>query len=74
MRGCGDSEGQRGKVICLEQVEDTQATIDFLQARSDVIPTQIGVMGHNFGVAVAIYTAGIDQRVAACISTGGWGD
>jgi fermentation-respiration switch protein FrsA (DUF1100 family) len=23
MRGCGESEGPRGRVICLEQVEDT---------------------------------------------------
>jgi len=74
MRGCGDSEGERGRVICLEQVKDTQAAIDFLQTQEGVISTSIGVMGHSFGAAVAIYTAGVDQRVAACISTGGWGD
>jgi len=74
MRGCGQSEGQRGKVICLEQVQDTQAAIDFLQGRSEVDPERIGVMGHSFGAAVAIYTAGVDKRVAACVSTGGWGD
>ena len=74
MRGCGQSEGQRGKVICLEQVQDTQAAIDFLQGRPEVDPQRIGVMGHSFGAAVAIYTAGVDKRVAACVSTGGWGD
>ena len=74
MRGCGQSEGPRGKVICLEQVQDTQAAIDFLQARPEVDPQRIGVMGHSFGAAVAIYTAGVDKRVAACVSTGGWGD
>ena len=74
MRGCGDSQGQRGKVICMEQVQDTQAAIDFLQTRPEVDASRIGVMGHSFGAAVAIYTAGIDQRVAACVSTGGWGD
>ncbi len=74
MRGCGQSEGQRGKVICLEQVQDTQAAIDFLQGRPEVDPERIGVMGHSFGAAVAIYTAGVDKRVAACVSTGGWGD
>lgn len=74
MRGCGQSEGQRGRVICLEQVQDTQAAIDFLQGRPEVDPERIGVMGHSFGAAVAIYTAGIDKRVAACVSTGGWGD
>ena len=74
MRGCGQSEGQRGKVICMEQVQDTQAAIDFLQSRPEVDPDRIGVMGHSFGAAVAIYTAGIDPRVAVCVSTGGWGD
>ena len=74
MRGCGQSEGQRGRVICMEQVQDTQAAIDFLQTRPEVDPQRIGVMGHSFGAAVAIYTAGIDTRVAACVSTGGWGD
>ena len=74
MRGCGDSQGQRGKVICMEQVQDTQAAIDFLQTRPEVDAARIGVMGHSFGAAVAIYTAGIDPRVAACVSTGGWGD
>jgi dienelactone hydrolase len=58
----------------MEQVQDTQAAIDFLQTRVEVDASRIGVMGHSFGAAVAIYTAGIDQRVAACVSTGGWGD
>ena len=37
-------------------------------------PDRIGVIGTSFGAAVAVYTAGIDPRVAACISAGGWGD
>ena len=74
MRGCGDSEGERGRVICLEQVRDTQATIDFLQTQDCVAPSRIGVIGHSFGAAVGIYAAGVDERIAACISTGGWGD
>ena len=74
MRGCGDSEGERGRVICLEQVRDTQAAIDFLQTQDCVAPSRIGVIGHSFGAAVGIYAAGVDERIAACISTGGWGD
>jgi dipeptidyl aminopeptidase/acylaminoacyl peptidase len=74
MRGCGDSEGARGRVMCNEQVQDTQAAISYLQSLPQVDPNRIGVMGHSFGAAVAIYTAGVDSRVAACISTGGWGD
>jgi dipeptidyl aminopeptidase/acylaminoacyl peptidase len=74
MRGCGESEGQRGRVICQEQVEDTRNALSFLASRPDVDAERIGVIGNSFGAAVAVYTAGVDPRVAACISCGGWGD
>src|SRR5256712_4873396 len=74
MRGCGESEGVRGRVICLEQVEDTRSALTFLAARPEIDPDRIGAMGASFGAAVAVYTAGVDQRVAACVSAGGWGD
>ena len=74
MRGCGESEGPRGRVICLEQVEDTRHALSFLATRPEVDPERIGVIGNSFGAAVAVYAAGIDRRVAACISCGGWGD
>lgn len=73
-RGCGESEGARGKVICLEQVEDASSAVSYLATRDDVIAERIAVMGFSFGAAVAVYTAGVDARVAACISCGGWGD
>ena len=73
MRGCGESEGERGRVICMEQVEDTSSAVDFLSSHPHVDAKRIGVFGHSFGAAVAIYAAGTDQRIAACISSGGWG-
>jgi alpha-beta hydrolase superfamily lysophospholipase len=72
MRGCGDSQGARGRTICLEQVEDTRAALEVLSLRKDV--ARVGVIGHSFGAAVAVYAAGVDERFAACISSGGWGD
>ena len=74
MRGCGNSQGERGKVICLEQVEDTKSAVTFLVSRPEVRADNIAVMGFSFGAAVAVYTAGVDPRVAACISVGGWGN
>jgi hypothetical protein len=74
MRGCGNSQGERGKVICLEQVEDTKSAVTFLASRPEVRADNIAVMGFSFGAAVAVYTAGVDPRVAACISVGGWGN
>jgi|SRR5688500_9347412 hypothetical protein len=73
MRGCGESEGERGRVICMEQVEDTSSAVDFLSRHENVDPKRIGVFGHSFGAAVAVYAAGTDARIAACISSGGWG-
>jgi dipeptidyl aminopeptidase/acylaminoacyl peptidase len=74
MRGCGDSEGERGRVICMEQVEDTRSALEFLSKKDFVDGKRIGVFGHSFGAAVAIYAAGVEPRIAACISSGGWGD
>ena len=73
MRGCGESEGERGRVICLEQVDDTKSAFEFLCGTDYVDPKRIAVFGHSFGAAVAVYAAGTDARIAACISSGGWG-
>lgn len=73
-RGCGESEGARGRVICLEQVEDTKSALAFLATRPEVDPEHIALLGNSFGAAVAVYTAGVDPRVAACIACGGWGN
>ena len=74
MRGCGDSDGLFGHLLCLDQVEDTRAAITFMQSRPEVDPDRIAVVGSSFGAAVAVYTAGVDERVAAVISSGGWGN
>ena len=39
MRGCGKSEGEFGRVICLEQVEDLGNALDFLANIPPSIPT-----------------------------------
>jgi len=74
MRGCGESEGEPGRVICLEQVEDTRNALTFLAGHPSVDPGSIGAIGTSFGGAVAVYAGGIDRRIAAVISNGGWGD
>jgi pimeloyl-ACP methyl ester carboxylesterase len=74
MRGCGESEGELGRVICLEQVEDTRSALTFLAQHPAVDPARIAVIGSSFGGAVAVYTGGVDERVAAVVSNGGWGD
>src|SRR5271156_157801 len=73
MRGCGKSEGEFGRVICLEQVDDLGNALDFLARHPAVHPDRIGVIGSSFGGAVAVYAGGTNPRVAAVISNGGWG-
>ena len=74
MPGCGISEGERGNLICLEQVSAASNALTFLQTQPNVDPDRIGMIGSSFGAAIAVYTGGVDKRVAAVISSGGWGD
>jgi len=73
-RGCGESEGEHGRIICLDQVADTRNAISFLSSRPEVDPQRIALVGSSFGAAVAVFTGGADRRVAAVVSCGGWGD
>jgi len=74
MPGCGASEGERGRLICLDQVQATSDALTFLAKHPNVAPDRIAVIGSSFGAAVAVYAGGVDARVAAVISSGGWGD
>ncbi|HXQ51839.1 MAG TPA: alpha/beta hydrolase [Stellaceae bacterium] len=73
-RGCGESEGTAARVVCLEQVEDARNALSYLASRRDIDSTRIAVAGSSFGAAVAVYSGGVDERFAAVISNGGWGD
>ena len=72
-RGCGKSEGEFGRVICLEQVEDLGNALTWLAQHPSVDPDRIAVIGSSFGGAVAVYAGGVNPRIAAVISNGGWG-
>jgi pimeloyl-ACP methyl ester carboxylesterase len=73
MRGCGESQGEFGRVICLEQVEDLKSAVTFLARHPSVDPDRIAVIGSSFGGAVAVYGGSVDERIAAVVSNGGWG-
>jgi len=73
-RGCGESGGQRAWILCHDQVEDTRSAITYICGCAEVDPARIALIGSSFGAAVAVYTAGIDERVATVVSSGGWGD
>jgi uncharacterized protein len=72
-RCCGESEGERAQVRCFDQVADAKNALTVLAEREEIDPQRIGLIGHSFGAAVAVYTAGVDSRVACVISSCGWG-
>ena len=73
-RGCGDSEGEPARVYCLDQVEDVKNAVTWFAEQPYVDGDRIAVIGHSFGAAVAVYSGGVDERIAAVISSCGWGD
>jgi hypothetical protein len=73
-RGCGESGGERGRVIPLEEVADARNALTFLAARPEVDPARIALCGSSLGAGVAVYAAGIDERVAAVILENGLGN
>jgi uncharacterized protein len=73
MRGCGDSQGERGRLICRDQVSDTRHAVTYLAGHAQVDAGRIAVLGSSFGAAVAVYAAGVDPRIAAVVSASGWG-
>src|SRR5262245_10774711 len=53
MPGCGESEGPRGNLICLDQVAAASAALTLLAEHRQVEPDRIGMVGSSFGAAVA---------------------
>ena len=68
MPGCGESEGERGNLICLEQVQAASDGLTFLAKHPNVEGDRIGMIGSSFGAAIAVYVIGVDKRVAAARS------
>jgi pimeloyl-ACP methyl ester carboxylesterase len=72
-RGCGESEGERGRVIPMEEVSDALNAVTFMASRPEVDPDRIALCGSSLGAGVAVYAAGVDERVAAVILENGLG-
>jgi alpha-beta hydrolase superfamily lysophospholipase len=66
-RGCGESEGERGHVVPLEEVADALNAVTYMTARKEVDPGAIALCGSSLGGGVAVQAAAADDRVAAVI-------
>jgi len=73
-RGFGGSEGEKWRLIPLEQIDDIRNAISFFEAQPQVDPERIGLWGTSFGGANAPYAAAVDSRVKAVVGQVGFGD
>jgi uncharacterized protein len=73
-RGCGESGGERGRVIPLEEVADARNAVTYLATRPEVDPARIALAGSSLGAGVAVQAAALDPRVAAVILENGLGN
>lgn len=73
-RGFGTSDGERGRVFPLEQVEDVQNAVTWVQQQPELNPQQIGIVGWGLGGGIAIQAAAEDTRVQAVACLNGVGD
>lgn len=74
MRGCGESGGERGRIIPMDQVNDLGNVIKWMAQQDGVDPDKIILLGDSLGGAVSLYTGGSNKDVAGVISVGGWGN
>jgi len=73
-RGVGESEGERGRLIPHELVDDLRNAVTFLAQQPGVDAGRIAFWGTSFGGAVVPYAAALDDRVCAVVSIAGFGD
>jgi len=68
-RGWGESEGERGSLFPLEQVDDIRNAMTFLGTQEGVDTEKLGLYGTSFGGANAITVAAIDERVKCIVAS-----
>lgn len=73
-RGFGESEGQRGRLVPTEQVEDIRSALSFLAGQPGVDSERLTLYGTSFGGANVIAAAAVDERVRAVVCQVGIGN
>lgn len=70
-RGLGDSTGDPTQATSADFADDAEAGLRALQARSDIDPTHIGLLGHSEGGLIAAMIAARNPDVAFVVSMAG---
>ncbi len=73
-RGLGTSDGEPGRIIPGEQVQDIRNALSFVQLDPQIDPTRIGLVGWGFGGGLVVQAAADDLRVRAVVCLNGIGD
>jgi alpha-beta hydrolase superfamily lysophospholipase len=73
-RGFGLSEGERGRLVPQEWVEDIRAAVDRLARAEDVDAARLALVGWGLGGGAVVAEAADDPRVAAVACLNGPGD
>ncbi|HVY20281.1 MAG TPA: alpha/beta fold hydrolase [Bauldia sp.] len=73
-RGVGESEGPRGRVIPMEQVDDIRNALTYMQCRDEVDPNRVALYGSAFGCSTGVVAAAMDKRVKCFVGNVGMGD
>jgi uncharacterized protein len=73
-RGFGRSDGERGRLVPQDQVEDVRAAVSFLETREEIDPARIVLLGWALGGGVVIAEAAGDDRVRAVAACNPIGD
>lgn len=73
-RGFGFSEGERGRLVAQEWVEDVRAAVDRVIATPELDPDRIALLGWGLGGGVAVTEAADDSRVGAVVCCNGIAD
>jgi pimeloyl-ACP methyl ester carboxylesterase len=73
-RGFGFSDGERGRLVPTEQVEDIRAAVDYVSGRPERGWRTVVLLGWGLGGALVIAEAADDERVAAVAAVNGVAD
>lgn len=71
-RGCGESEGPRGRLLLEEQVRDIRAGVTFLHYQDQARLGAIGLLGWGMGAGLAISAADKNPKVKAVAGVNGF--
>lgn len=73
-RGCGESEGVRGRFILEEQVRDIQHALAFLKEQDTVDNDRIGIIGWGMAGGLVVDVASKEPEVKAVAALNGFFD